>query len=130
MFHVRATTACWAHVRAERASTTALSSTKDSEWYPAKRSYHAFHNCHHWTSRALREAGFANLVHTLLFPVVVGKATRPGREDGGAAFARLEFREPARELRHLLADVQAERAAQTVAKVEAAAATEAETTSH
>lgn len=46
-----------AHVRAERASTTAVSSTKNSEWYPAKRSYHAFHNCHHWTARALREAG-------------------------------------------------------------------------
>lgn len=46
-----------AHVRAERASTAAVSTTEYSDWYPAKRSYHALHNCHHWTARALRETG-------------------------------------------------------------------------
>lgn len=46
-----------AHVRAERGSTAAVARTEFSEWYPAKRSYHALHNCHHWTANALRDAG-------------------------------------------------------------------------
>ena len=46
-----------AHVRAERASTAAVSTTEFSEWYAAKRSYHMLHNCHHWTARTLRKAG-------------------------------------------------------------------------
>jgi hypothetical protein len=29
----------------------------ESSWYAAAASYHLFHQCHHWTARALREAG-------------------------------------------------------------------------
>jgi len=46
-----------AHVRAQCESTNVIFATGRSEWYDAKHSYHTFHNCHHWTARALRAAG-------------------------------------------------------------------------
>lgn len=42
--------------RAARSSEEPLRAGR-STWYPARRDYHAFHHCHHWTARALRSAG-------------------------------------------------------------------------
>ncbi len=45
-----------AHLHAERSSTEPIRVGR-STWYPATHDYHAFHQCHHWTARALRSAG-------------------------------------------------------------------------
>ncbi len=45
-------------VEGSKRSAVPLSSQwAESTWFEADRSYHAFHHCHHWTARALREAG-------------------------------------------------------------------------
>jgi hypothetical protein len=45
------------HLAGERESARPHLVERDSEWYIADCSYHAFHHCHHWTARALRSAG-------------------------------------------------------------------------
>jgi hypothetical protein len=45
------------HLRATIAKTEPIASTNGSTFYPATRSYHLFHACHHYAAHALREAG-------------------------------------------------------------------------
>ena len=42
---------------AEKESKDVVSNLARSRWFVAKHDYYAFHHCHHWTARALREAG-------------------------------------------------------------------------
>jgi len=46
-----------AHLANERAAAAPLDAERFPGWFPAAQSYHAFHHCHHWTTRALRSAG-------------------------------------------------------------------------
>lgn len=45
------------HLQGERRGERIISRGPSSRWYRSRRDYHAFHNCHHWTARALRAAG-------------------------------------------------------------------------
>ena len=45
------------HLEGTRASSEPLFRTNGSTFYPATRSYHLFHQCHHYSALALREAG-------------------------------------------------------------------------
>lgn len=45
------------HLRAMIAASAPLLVTGSSRFYPAKRSYHLFHQCHQYAALALREAG-------------------------------------------------------------------------
>ena len=46
-----------AFLESERTGEGTISHVAQSDWYAAKSSYHAFHHCNNWTTRALREAG-------------------------------------------------------------------------
>lgn len=45
------------HLQGTKASAEPVLTTDGSRFYPANRSYHVFHQCHHYSARALREAG-------------------------------------------------------------------------
>jgi hypothetical protein len=45
------------HLQATIAEAEIIARAGGSRFYPSVRSYHAFHHCHHYVARALREAG-------------------------------------------------------------------------
>ena len=45
------------HLQETKASAEPVLTTDGSRFFPANRSYHVFHQCHHYSAHALREAG-------------------------------------------------------------------------
>ncbi len=74
------------YLRAAIADTKPLLTAEESTFYLATSSYHLFHHCHHYTARALREAGLPISVFWAFnrgsFSLQLQRAERMAAEEG------------------------------------------------